>query len=75
MLVLEASIVTFGESLVENARFGSLSGGIDRVQQECPCKSVKEESPERVTSKSVKKECLAKSVKQECQARMSSKSV
>ena len=37
-LVLEAWIVTFGESLVENARFGSLSG-----LQECPDKRGKQE--------------------------------
>ena len=45
------------------------------VQQECPAnvssKSVKIEC----LAKSVKKECLAKSVKIECQARVSSKNV
>ena len=65
-LVLEAWIVTFGESLVENACFGSLSG-----LQECPDKRGKQECQARVSSKSVKKECQAKSVQQECLAGVS----
>ena len=65
MLVLEAWIVTFGESLVENAPFGSLSG-----LQACPDKRGQQECQARVSSKSVKKEC-----QEECQARVSSRSV
>ena len=60
--------VTLGGSLVENARFGSLSG-----LQECPDKRGKQECQVRVCSKSVKKECQAKSVQQECLAGVSCK--
>ena len=70
MLVLEAWLVTFGESLVENACFGSLSG-----LQGCPDKRGKQECQARVSSKSVKKECQAKSVQQECLAGVSCNSV
>ena len=72
MLVLEAWIVTFGESLVVSSK---------SVKQECPDKSVKHERAARVSSKrkSVKQECPAKasskSVQQEGQARVSRKSV
>ena len=71
MLVLEAWILTFGESLVENARFRSLYG-----LQESPDKRGKEECQARVSSKSVQKkmtskECQAKSVQQECLAGVS----
>ena len=58
MLVLEAWIVTFGESLVGNVGFASL----------CPARV-----SSRVSWKSVQQECLAKSAQQECQARVSSK--
>ena len=85
MFVLEAWILTFGESLVENA----LSSRVSRksVKKECLTKSVKkecqarvsfQECPARVSSKSVKKECPArvstKRVKKGCQERVSCKS-
>ena len=66
-VVCVAVTLGFAESLVENARFGSKSRG---VQQECPDKSVKQECP----AKSVQQECLArastsKSVPQKCQSK------
>ena len=80
MLVLEAWIFPFGESLVENARVESLDchfwwqsrgkcAGVSRV------KSVKQERPARVSGKSVKQECLARVSLQECQRRVSRKGV
>ena len=59
MLVLEAKIVTFGESLVENARFGSLDCHFGWNLVVCS-RSVKQEFRARVSRKSVKKECQAK---------------
>ena len=79
-LVLEAWIVTFGESLVENVRCGSLDCHF-WWKSRGKCLSGLQECQARVSSKSVKKECQAKSVQQEClaraecQAKVSSKSV
>ena len=74
MLVLEAWIVTFGESLVEVSWkmlvLKALSG-----LQECPDKRGKQECQARVSSKSVQKECQAKSVQKECLAGVSCNSV
>ena len=78
-LVVEAWIVTFGESLAENARFGSLdchfwwkSRGKCSFWKLClvcksvltreASKSVKQECPARVSSKSVKQRVSRKSV-------------
>ena len=72
MLVLEAWIVTFGESLVENACLGSLSS--KSVQQECLASVSCQECPAGVSSKSVK-EMSSKSVYKKCHARVRSKSV
>ena len=65
MLVLEAWIVTFGESLVENARFESFVWFARVSWQE------RQASQARVSSKSVQKECQAKSVQKECLAGVS----
>ena len=69
MLVLEAWILTFSESLVENVRFG----GLDRIK--VSRKILVLEASLVVSTKSVQQQCFDKSVKQECQARVSSKSV
>ena len=89
-LVLEGWIVTFGESLVENARFGSGLSLLVKVSwkmlvlkalsalsglQERPDKRGKQECQARVSSKSVQKECQAKSVQKECLAGVSCNSV
>ena len=83
----KVSKITFGESLVENARFGSLdcrfwwtwmvafgesrAVSSKRVKQQCPDKSVKQECSARVSSQ----ECPSrKSIKQRCPARVCSKS-
>ena len=67
MLVLEAWIHTFDESLVEKARCGSVDCHfVVKVKQECSA---------RVSRKSVKQECPVNSVKRKCRARVSSKSV
>ena len=51
--------VTFGESLVENARFGSLDCHFGQNLVVCN-RSVKQEFRARASRKSVKKECQAK---------------
>ena len=55
MLVLEVWILSFVESLLENARFERLSS------TECRANSIKQERPAR--GKSVKQDCVVKSVK------------
>ena len=74
--VFEAWIVTFGESLVEHARFGSLDCHFwwkSRGKCSFWTKSVKQRlSCQECQAKSVQPECPRKSVKKECQARVSS---
>ena len=82
MLILEAWIVTFGECLVENARFGSLDCHFwwkSRGKRSfwklgwslwMKSRGVQQECQARVSRKSVKEECLGKSVKKECQAKV-----
>ena len=60
-LIFEDWIATFGESLVENAPFGSLQS----VKRECPFKTVKQEFPAKVSIKSVQRECPARVTFQE----------
>ena len=86
MLVLEAWLVTFGESLVENARFGSLACHF-WWQSRGKCSfwklglsllvkvSWNLEASLVVSTKSVLTRVSSRSVKKECLARVSSKSV
>ena len=61
MVILEAWVLTFGERLVEKARFGSLDSPLENA---CfGSRSVKQECQERMSGKSVKEERQAGSSK------------